>query len=113
MPKPPVKRSVTVAAVRELALAMPRTAEKASYGTAGFRVDDKLFARVLEDGESIAVRIEPSLREALVKSAPETFAITAHYENHPWVVVRLTSISAGEVRSLLTEAWRIAAPASK
>ena len=113
MVKPPAKRSVTVGAVRELALSMPRTIEKSSYGTSGFRVDDKLFARVLEDGESIVVRINPVLREALVKSAPQTFVVTPHYENHPWVIVRLAEITPGELRSVLTEAWRITAPATK
>jgi len=31
--------------VRRLALALPETVERPSYGTPGFRVKDKLFAR--------------------------------------------------------------------
>jgi len=32
--------------VRRLALALPEVAERPSYGTPGFRVKDKLFARI-------------------------------------------------------------------
>ena len=39
----------TVDDVRRIALALPATAEKPSYGTPGFRVRDKLFARVHDD----------------------------------------------------------------
>src|SRR6185437_15056953 len=34
--------------VRELALALPATTERLSYGTPGFRVKDRLFARIRE-----------------------------------------------------------------
>jgi hypothetical protein len=37
--------------VRELALALPQAKEKSSYGTPGFRVRDKLFARIREREE--------------------------------------------------------------
>jgi hypothetical protein len=36
--------------VRELALALADTVEKPSYGTPGFRVRDKLFARIAKRG---------------------------------------------------------------
>lgn len=36
--------------VRELALALPNTTEKPSYGTPGFRLKDRLFARIREEG---------------------------------------------------------------
>jgi hypothetical protein len=68
-----------------------------------------MFAREREDGESIALKIDLGEREALVAMQPETFVVTPHYENHPWVIVRLASVDPEELRELLTEAWRIAA----
>jgi hypothetical protein len=32
--------------VRTIALGLPETSERSSYGTPGFRVKDKLFARI-------------------------------------------------------------------
>jgi hypothetical protein len=97
--------------VRRLALALPATEERPSYnGTASFRVKSRtMFAREREDGESIAVKIEPGEREALVAMQPETFVVTPHYENHPWVIVRLASVDPEELDELLTEAWRMTA----
>jgi hypothetical protein len=72
---------VTEDDVRRLALSLPATAEKPSYGTPGFRVKDKLFARVRDEGDG-----------------------------HPTVLVRFAAVDQDEMRELLTESWRIRAP---
>jgi len=43
--------AVTESDVRRVALSLPATTEKPSYGTPGFRVKDKLFARIREQGD--------------------------------------------------------------
>ena len=42
--------------VREIVASLPETIEKPSYGTPGFRVRDRLFAREREDGKCALVR---------------------------------------------------------
>jgi len=37
--------------VRQIALSLPETAEKPTYGTPGFRVKDRLFLRIRSEGE--------------------------------------------------------------
>lgn len=95
--------------VRELALALPRTTEKSSYGTPGFRVADRLFARVLEDGERVVVFTDE--REALVRSDPVTFTVPPHYADHPMVVIAMASVDRQQLHELLTDSWRLRAPA--
>ncbi len=46
---------VTEDDVRRIALSLPATTEKPSYGTPGFRVRDKLFARIREEGDVLVV----------------------------------------------------------
>ena len=41
--------------VRRAALALPETVEKPSYGSPGFRVRDRLFARIRPEGDSVVV----------------------------------------------------------
>src|SRR5262249_36855795 len=41
--------------VRRVALSLPETTEKPSYGTPGFRVKDRLFARIREEGDILVV----------------------------------------------------------
>jgi hypothetical protein len=90
--------------VRELALALPGTSEKPSYGTPGFRVADKLFARVLDDFTSIVVWCELDQRDALVASAPRVFSVTPHYLGYPMVVVDLATVGHVRLADLLEEA---------
>ena len=101
---------VRFATVRKLALALPGVMERASYGTPAFRVRDKLFCRLLEDNESIVVYVDPIERSELVEWKPQTFQITAHYQNHPMVIVRLAVVEREELREVLVESWRRRAP---
>jgi hypothetical protein len=97
--------------VRELALALPATKEKPSYGTPGFRVGDRLFARLHQDGESLVLRMDMDEREALAQAEPDKFFWTPHYERHPWIQVRLAAVGREELSELLRDAWRLRAPA--
>jgi hypothetical protein len=105
--------STTEADVRELALALPATTEKPSYGTPGFRVRDKLFARMLDlDGEVLVVWTgSEEEKEGLIAAEPAKFFTTAHYDGHPHVLVRLAVVDRDELADLLDDAWRIRAPA--
>lgn len=97
--------------VRAVALSLPATTEKPSYGMPGFRVRDKLFARIREEGDVIVVWCADTVeKEALIAAQPDKFFTTPHYDGHPSVLVRLPSIDRDELTDLLTEAWRARAP---
>lgn len=96
--------------VRELALALPGASERPSYGTPGFRVRDRLFARLHQDGESLVLRMERDERELLARDEPRKFFWTPHYERHDWVLVRLAAIDRAELGELLRDAWALRAP---
>ena len=97
--------------VRRIALSLPETTEKPSYGTPGFRVKDKLFARMREEGDALVVWVEDlGEKEALLAAEPKKFFTTPHYDGHPTVLVRCKAVGLKELRELLAEAWRIRAP---
>jgi hypothetical protein len=102
---------VTEDDVRRIALSLPETTEKPSYGTPGFRVKDKLFARVRDEGDVLVVWCQDEgEKEALIASEPEKFFTTPHYDGHPTVLVRSGAVEVDELTELLTEAWRVRAP---
>ena len=103
-------KSMTFEQVRPLALALPKAEAGTSYGTPAFKVGGKLFARLHQDGESLVVKIDPGERAMRMKADPETFYITDHYLNYPWILVRISSVDAADLRDLLEEAWRLSAP---
>jgi hypothetical protein len=103
---------VTEDDVRRLALSLPATTEKPSYGTPGFRVKDRLFARIREEGDLLVVwTADVGEKEALMASEPDTFTSTPHYDGHAMVLVRMGAVDADELLELLTESWRLRAPA--
>ncbi len=97
--------------VRRVALALPGTTEKPSYGTPGFRVKDRLFARLREDGELLVVWVaDLGEKQALLAADPAKFTTTPHYDGHPTVLVRMAAIDVEELAEVLTDAWRVRAP---
>jgi hypothetical protein len=96
--------------VRAFALRLPGVEAGTSYGTAALKVRSKLFVRLKEDGETIVLRTDDYEREHLLGSAPETFFITDHYREHPWVLIRLARADPAALEALVSEAWRRVAP---
>lgn len=98
-------------AVRELALALPEVEDSTGYGKPAFRVGGKVFACIGREGERVlAARVGHEERDFLLRSDPETFYVTPHYEGWPWVLVRLDSVTIDTLRDVLTEAWLFRAP---
>ncbi|MGO9464245.1 MAG: MmcQ/YjbR family DNA-binding protein [Isosphaeraceae bacterium] len=102
---------VTYETVREIARAFPGAVEGTSYGTPAFHVGKKLFVRKHQDGESLVVKIDFEQRKMRINADPDTFFITDHYLNYPWVLVRLATVEPDDLRELLQDAWQLSAPA--
>jgi len=102
---------ITEADIRKVALSLPSTTAKPSYGTPGFRVADRLFARIREEGDVLLVWCaDEAEKHGLISSEPGKFFTTPHYDGHPTVLVRFGAIELDELTELLTESWRLRAP---
>jgi hypothetical protein len=96
---------------RRIALSLPATTEKPSYGTPGFRVKDKLFARIHDLPDTLVVWVaDMDEKEVLLASSPDRFFETPHYDGYPMLLVRLDVIGLDELREVLTDSWRVRAP---
>jgi hypothetical protein len=93
-----------------MALRMPETIEGPCYGTPGYRVRGKLFARLREDGATFVVSVDRDTREALIEANPKAFFLTEHYRPYDWMLVRLSAVSANELEDMLRLAWSRKAP---
>src|SRR5437016_14606971 len=99
-----VKKRKTIAAgvsfdtVRQIAETLPGAEESTSYRTPAFKVKRKLFARQHQDGESLVIGIDLNAREDMMNTSPEKFYITDHYLNYPWMLVRMSQVTADEIR---------------
>jgi hypothetical protein len=97
--------------VRRIALALPETSEGSLYGTPGFRVRGKAFARLRDEGAVLVAWVAgEDEKEALIATQPEIYFTLPHYDGHPTVLVQLAAIDEEELRGVLREAWRVRAP---
>jgi hypothetical protein len=93
-----------------MALRMPETIEGPCYGTPGYRVRGKLFARLREDGATLVVSVDRDTCDALLEANPKAFFLTEHYRPYDWVLVRLSAVSENELEDMLRFAWSRKAP---
>lgn len=103
--------AMTFEAVRKIALALDDVEESTSYATPAFKVRGALFARLRDDIGALVVHMNFDDRQELIAADPETYFITDHYLNYPWILVNLARVHPDAMRDLLRSAWRSAASA--
>ncbi len=106
--------------VRRVALALPEATEAADHF--GFYVRGKQFAWAWNErvtpgkprvarADVLAVRVAGQAgKDMLLAAGPEKFFTEPHYNGFPAVLVRLSAVDEGELRELITDAWRCRAP---
>jgi hypothetical protein len=62
--------------------------------------------------DCVVVKIEPSDREMRMAADPRAFFITDHYLNYPYMLIRFSAVRKPDLRDLLEDSWRLAAPQS-
>jgi hypothetical protein len=95
------KLPVTYDTVRRFALALPNVEEGTAYGTPALKVNGKLFVRLHQDLDKIVLKMSFERREEMMAADPETYFITDHYRDYPWILVSLASIQADALPELL------------
>jgi hypothetical protein len=114
--------------VRRIALALPGASEGRNGEQVGFSVENKgkwkgfawtWLERVepkkprVPRPDVLAVRVvDLDDKEALLASDERALFTEPHYNGFPAVLIRLPEIAVEELAELLTDAWRIQAPAA-
>lgn len=118
----------TLEDVRRHALALPRTDEVVSWGSAHWRVSKKGFVweRPLRRGDLealeaaggeppagtvLGVRVpDVGVKEAMIADDPAVYFTTPHFDGYAAVLVRLERLDDVELGELVVEAWLHRAP---
>ncbi|MFZ0324673.1 MAG: MmcQ/YjbR family DNA-binding protein [Actinomycetes bacterium] len=97
--------------VREVALALPETTEQLTWEVhPTFRVRNKIFVILGEDGTTATVKASLDDQKALIQQSPDTYSVAAHVGRFGWVSVVLGRADKTEIAELVEEAWRAVAP---
>jgi hypothetical protein len=102
---------VTVEAVRELALSLPRTHEGLVRDRVRFRVGRLVYLAFSADESLMGFAFPKEERDALVASDPDKFMLPRQSElRYNWAVVRLGALDDAELREIVLDAWRMVVP---
>ena len=102
------KQRVTYDTVRRLGLELPGAEESTSYGTPALKVKGKLFVRLHQDLDKIVLPMPFDRREEMMAADPETYFITDHYREYPYILVSLARVQPEALSDLLKLAYRTA-----
>lgn len=102
------KPGVTYETVRRLGLALPGVEESTSYGTPALKVKGKLLVRLHQDLDKIVLPVPFERREEMMAADPETYFITEHYREYPYILVSLARVHPDALPDLLNLAYRTA-----
>ncbi len=106
------KRGASWATFCKLATKLPGVTQGTSYGTPALHVRKKFLARLKEDGESVAIKIDFADRDVLLEMDPAAFYLTDHYRPYPAMLIRLKEVPLDMLEPILEQAWRLQAPKS-
>jgi len=107
--------------VRRIALALPHVVEIESEGF-DFRVGNKGFVwsyperlpgrpRVIRTDVAVLYVGDEGEKQALLLGEPDLFFTAPGYDGWPLVMLRLPTVGVRRLRELVTDAWRMRAPA--
>ncbi|HYH88608.1 MAG TPA: MmcQ/YjbR family DNA-binding protein [Solirubrobacteraceae bacterium] len=96
-----------------LGTALAGVEESTWFRTPALKVRGKSFCRMKEDGETLVIQVvDLEDKEALLRSDPDVFFTTPHYDGYAYVLVRLDRIGHDVLAELVEDAWRLRAPKS-
>jgi hypothetical protein len=102
---------VSIDAVRELALSLPRSYEALVRDHVKFRVGQLVYLAFSRDETMMGFAFPKEEREALIASEPDKFLMPKPSDQrYHWAVVRLGAIDDDEMREIVVEAWRMVVP---
>lgn len=96
--------------VRAIVAGLRETEERETWGHSTFRVRDKMFAGMDNDGHALTLKASKTEQRALLSGRPEVLFVPKYVGVRGWVGIRLNGIDGDELQELVTEAWRMSAP---
>jgi len=97
--------------VRAIALALPEAHEAAHFESTSFRVGEKIFCTMGENGAGIILKLAPEDQYNLSQGDPERITPVAGYWGRSgWTQVAIATMDRDPLANLLRMAWAGIAP---
>jgi hypothetical protein len=93
---------LTKAEARKLMLAIPGTDERLWFHQPSVFIHDRFLAKTHHKEDAVTLQVgSMEMRDMMLEAEPELFYITDHYRKFPFVLVRLSALTAKTLKDLL------------
>jgi hypothetical protein len=108
-------RRSTIERVRAICLALPEAVEKpfGDHTSPAFRVRDKFFVMMADDGSSMSLKAPKGVQGILIQSDADRFFVPKYVGSKGWIGVRLDLRAEpdwDEMAEMITESYCLTAP---
>jgi hypothetical protein len=101
---------ITVEEVRSYALSLPQSREVEHWGKPSFRINNKVYAVLQEDGVTLTVKTVGEDKMIYTTMDPATFQIPETFSKLNYMHINLTKVDVQELQGLLLKAWSSVVP---
>ena len=108
---------MTIATAMKMGAALPDVEQTTTWGAPALKVHGRMMAckaiNKQAEPNTLGVCISIPQREELIAADPATYYLKPHYEDYPFVLVRLSHIHTDALRDLLRMGWEFARSQAK
>ena len=88
---------------RKIMLAIPGTDERPYFNKPSVFIHDRFLSKVHDKEDAVTLQVgSMEMRDMMLEAEPKLFYITEHYKNFPFVLIRLSALSAKVLKEILT-----------
>ncbi len=88
---------------RKIMLAIPGTDERPWFHKPSVFIHDRFLAKVHDKEEAVTLQVgSMEMRDMMLEAEPRLFYITDHYRKFPFVLIRLSALTAKTLKDILT-----------
>lgn len=101
---------ISVSEIRNYIMKLPESVEVEHWGKSSFRIKNKIFAVIQEDGVTLTIKTSAEEREIYTQLEPQIFRVPETFSKLNYMHVNTKMINPEEAKLLLLRAWKSVAP---
>jgi hypothetical protein len=91
------------AEARKIMLAIPGTDERPWFNQPSVFIHDRFLSKTHHKEDAVTLQVgSMEMRDMMLEAEPKLFYITDHYRSFPFVLIRLSALSAKVLKEILT-----------
>lgn len=101
---------ITVPEIRKFIFSLPESIEIEHWGKPSFRINNKIFAVLQEDGVTLTIKSSHEDRNIYTQMDPKIYTVPESFSNLNYMHMNIELVEKSEAKMLIYKAWSSVAP---